>query len=443
MVLVESASRAGGSMVLPRRPADAVTSGPVTSGPVTSGPAGAPTLPGARTAPAPGCGSPRLAKFHVPEILFGPGSLPEAAHAAVRLGARRPLLVTDPGLRAAGWPDQLGAHLRDAGLRPTVWDGVTPNPKDHEIAAGLEAYRAAGCDVVVALGGGSVIDAAKGVALLAGHGGSILDFEGVDRMGLPIPPMVMVPATSGTGADVSQFCIITDTRRNTKITILGRALVPDVSVVDPHLLTTMPDWLNAATGLDALTHGIEAFVSRAHNPLTDHHALQAISLVGAHLERTMDHPQEQESRTCMAQAALQAGLAFTNAILGAAHAMSHQVGGLLDLPHGVINGVLLPHVIRFNAAADPGRFVPIAQALGLPGAVPDSDAGAADAAEWAAAEVRRLADELGVPRGLGEIGVTAADVEQLATMTMADACLATNPREADRADIEALFRTAL
>jgi 1,3-propanediol dehydrogenase len=289
-----------------------------------------------------------------------------------------------------------------------------------------------------------VIDAAKGIALLAGNGGTILDYEGVDRMALPIPPLVMVPSTSGTGADVSQFCIVTDTARNTKITILGRALVPDVSVVDPHLLTTMPDWLNAATGLDALTHGIEAYVSRAHNPLTDHHALQAIALVGEHLVRTMDHPAEEAARTCMAQAALEAGLAFTNAILGAAHAMSHQVGGLLDLPHGVINGVLLPHVIRFNAASDPHRFVPIAQALGLPGQiVPDSTAGAAEAAEWAACEVRRLADELGVPKGLGEIGVTEADVDVLSVMTLADACLSTNPREADQADIAALFRAAL
>jgi 1,3-propanediol dehydrogenase len=425
VVLVDSATRAGDSILIARRGAT-------------------PAQRATERTQADGAPSPRLAKFHVPEILFGPGSLPEAAHAAARLGARRPLLVTDPGLCAAGWPDQLQAHLRDSGMRATVWEGVTPNPKDHEIAAGHVVYRDAGCDVIIALGGGSVIDAAKGIALLAGNGGVITDYEGVDRMAMPIPPLVMLPSTSGTGADVSQFCIITDTRRNTKITILGRALVPDVSVVDPHLLMTMPDWLNAATGLDALTHGIEAYVSRAHNPLTDHHALQAIALVGDNLERTMDRPHEEAARTAMAQAALQAGMAFTNAILGAAHAMSHQVGGLLDLPHGVINGVLLPHVIRFNAAADPGRFVPIAQALGLPGRVaPDSYDAAAEAAEWAALEVRRLGDELGVPKGLAEIGVSESDLPLLAVMTMADTCLSTNPREADKDDIETLFRSAL
>jgi 1,3-propanediol dehydrogenase len=434
VVLVHSVTRAGDSVIAHRRSPESAVGAAVT--PARSPADRATTRP--RTEP------PRLAKFHVPEILFGPGSLSEAAHAAVRLGARRPLLVTDPGLCAAGWPHQLSAHLAEAGLRTSVWAGVTPNPKDHEIAAGHVHYLQEGCDVIIALGGGSVIDAAKGIALLAGNGGTILDYEGVDRMALPIPPMVMVPSTSGTGADVSQFCIVTDTARNTKITILGRALVPDMSIVDPHLLTTMPDWLNAATGLDALTHGIEAYVSRAHNPLTDHHALQAIALVGENLERTMDHPGEEAARTCMAQAALEAGLAFTNAILGAAHAMSHQVGGLLDLPHGVINGVLLPHVIRFNAEPDPHRFVPIAQALGLPGTItPDSDAGAAEAAEWAALEVRRLADELGVPTGLAEIGVGESDIAVLSAMTLADACLSTNPREADQADIETLFRAAM
>ena len=160
------------------------------------------------------------------------------------------------------------------------------------------------------------MDAAKGVALLAANGGRILDYEGIDRIEHPIPPMIMLPSTSGTGADVSQFCIVTDTERHTKITIMGRALVPDVSVIDPRLLTTMPDDLNAATGLDALTHGIEAFVSLAHGPLTDHHALQAISLVHANLVRTMMRPDDAAARSAMAQAALEAGLAFTNAILG-------------------------------------------------------------------------------------------------------------------------------
>jgi alcohol dehydrogenase len=393
-------------------------------------------LMGARDVSGPHRAAPRLSKFHAPEIVFGPDSVQEAAHAAVRLGARRPFVVTDPGLLEAGWPSELLTHLRATGLAPQLWFDVTPNPKDVEIEAGFARYVESGCDVVLGIGGGSVMDAAKGVALLAANGGSILDYEGIDRIEHPIPPMIMLPSTSGTGADVSQFCIVTDTERHTKITIMGRALVPDVSVIDPRLLVTMPEDLNAATGLDALTHGIEAFVSLAHGPLTDHHALQAVSLVHGNLVRTMTRPDDSAARCSMAQAALEAGLAFTNAILGATHAMSHQVGGMLDLPHGVVNGVLLPHVIRFNGAAVPERFVPIAQAMGLP-AVAD------EAVDRVAQEVRRLGDEVGVPKGLGDLGVTDADVPRLAELTLGDACLTTNPRPATAAQVAELFRAAL
>ncbi|MFC0451085.1 iron-containing alcohol dehydrogenase [Rhodococcus jostii] len=392
------------------------------------------SVPSTRTT-APG----RLVKFHAPEIVFGIGSMVEAAHAVLRLGGARPMLVTDPGLIDAGWASELQDQLREQGLTPVVWSALTPNPKDHEIAAGHDAYREGECDVLVALGGGSVIDATKGIAVLAANGGNILDYEGVDQATSPIPPLVMVPSTSGTGADVSQFCIVTDTRRGTKITIIGRALVPDVTVIDPRLLTTMPEWLNAATGLDALTHGIEAFVSLAHNPLTDHHALRAVGLVTDTLVRTIEEPMEMESRAVMAQASLEAGLAFTNAILGAAHAMSHQVGGLLDLPHGVINGILLPHVIRFNATDDATPFVAIAAALGLE----ERRATPEEAALAVADRVERLAREVGVPKGLGQLGVRESDLARLAEFALRDACMSTNPRTATQEQMVALFRSAL
>lgn len=383
--------------------------------------------------------APRLLKFHAPEIVFGVDSMAEAAHAALRLGALRPMLVTDPGLIAAGWVDEMVAHLREQGVRAVVWNDLTPNPKDHEIAAGYQRYAEQGCDVLVAVGGGSVIDAAKGIAILAANGGDILDYEGVDKAQVPIPPLVVVPSTSGTGADVSQFCIVTDTTRNTKITILGRALVPDTTVIDPRLLTTMPDWLNAATGLDALTHGIEAFVSLGHNQLTDHHALRAVQMVTDNLVCTMERPAEMPARVLMAQAALEAGLAFTNAILGAAHAMSHQVGGLLDLPHGVINGVLLPHVVRFNAEADPQPYAVIATCLG----VADARSPAAEAALALADRIDRLARDVGVPRGLAALGVRHEDLPRLARSALQDACMSTNPRPADEEQMRALFQAAM
>lgn len=382
--------------------------------------------------------APPLAKFHTPEIVFGPGSLAELGHCARRLGARRPFLVTDPGLEQAGWSAEAVGHLTGVGLRPAVWTGVTPNPKDHEIEAAYAEYERTGSDVIVAVGGGSCIDAAKGVAILSGNGGSILGYAGVDRVTNPIPPLIMVPSTSGTGADVSQFAVVTDAVRRTKVTIISRTLVPEISIVDPRLLVTMPDELNAATGLDALTHAIEAFVSLARNPLTDHHALQAARLVREHLPQTMVHRRRAAPRIGMAQGALQAGMAFTNAILGITHAMSHQVGGLLDAPHGVVNGILLPHTIRFNAVTEPGRYVPLASAVGL-----DTGGGPAEAADRLAEWVRELADTVGVPRRLSELGVCAGDLPLLARATLKDACLATNPRAAGLAEVRSLFQEAL
>ena len=397
-------------------------------------------LAGPRRGEAPSAPGPaRLVKFHVPEIVFGPGALAELGHCAARLGARRPFLVTDPGLIEAGWADEAVAYLRQVGLCPAVWHDVTPNPKDHEIEAAFQMYAESGSDVIIGLGGGSCIDAAKGVAILSGNGGRILGYEGVDKVVRPIPPTVMVPSTSGTGSDVSQFAVVTDTAARIKITIISRTLVPEISVIDPRLLTTMPDWLNATTGLDALTHAIEAYVSRAHNLLTDSHALHAVALIIRHLLRAQLRPNETIPRLAMALGSLEAGMAFTNAILGATHAMSHQVGGLLDAPHGVVNAVLLPHVIRFNAQVLPERLVPLAAA----GGIRTEGVPAREVALLLAERVRELADEVGVPKGLAALGVTETMLPQMARTTLKDACLATNPREADARDIEALFRAAL
>ena len=389
----------------------------------------------------PGGGWPAgVAKYLVPEIVFGAGVLDEIGHAARRLGAARPLLVTDEGVQAAGWSGQAGTQLVRAGLRPTTWSAVTPNPKDHEVRAGADAYLDAGCDVVVAVGGGSAIDAAKAIAVLVSNGGDIFDYEGIDRIPRPIPPMVAAPTTAGTGADVSQFAVVTDTRRSLKATLIGRTLVPDISLTDPCVLVTMPDWLAATTGLDALTHGVEAYVSRAASFLTDEHALSAVALVGRHLARSVHDPLDTASRLGMARASLSAGLAFTNAILGAAHAISHQIGGMLDLPHGMVNAVLLPHVVRFNAEQDPGRFRDLGQALGVPDAArrPGDEVG-----EALAQTIADLAADVGAPRTLGEIGVAEADLPAFARQTLCDACLTTNPRDVSEADVTAILRAAL
>ncbi len=294
--------------------------------------------------------------------------------------------------------------------------------------------------MLVAVGGGSAIDAAKAIAVLVSNGGGIFDYEGIDRIPRPIPPLVAAPTTAGTGADVSQFAVITDTARGLKATLIGKTLVPDISLTDPQLLVTMPDWLGATTGLDALTHGVEAYVSRAASFLTDEHALSAVALVGRHLVRSVQDPADAGAQTGMARASLSAGLAFTNAILGAAHAISHQIGGMLDLPHGMLNAVLLPHVVRFNAGGDPTRFRPLAEALGVPdaGRLPDDEVGDALAREIAA-----LAVAVGAPKTLREVGVHDRDLPALARQTLADACLTTNPRPVREQDVADILRAAL
>ena len=312
-----------------------------------------------------------------------------------------------------------------------------------EVHAAFEAYVEAGCDVLIAVGGGGCIDAAKGVAILSAMGGDILDHEGVDQVTRPLPPMVMCPSTGGTGADVSQFAVITDTARRIKATLigraLGRALVPAVAIPDPRLLTRMDAELTAATGLDALSHGIEAYASVAASFLTDQLALSAIERVASSLTRRVDAPHDLGARTEMARASLQAGMAFTNSLLGLCHALSHQIGGCLDLPHGVLNGVLLPHVMAFNAPAASDRYVDVARAFGVEVDGMDPE----EAADAACSEVQLLVAKLGSPRHLSSLGVRAEDFADFAEHALDDACLLTNPRSVDLDDARELFHAAL
>jgi len=381
----------------------------------------------------------KLEKFLIPETIFGVGSLAEVGDAARRAGGSRALVVTDPGVLAAGWVDRAVPHLRAAGLSCQVWSDLTPNPKDHEVETGFRQYVESGCDVVVAIGGGSPIDAAKAIAVLSGNGGRILDYEGIDVVTRPIPPMVMVPSTGGSGADVSQFCVITDTRRRIKATIAGRALVPDISVTDPSLLITMPAELSAHTALDALSHGIEAYVSKAAGFLSDGHALAAIRGVLEHLLPTMDDPADLRAREGIARASLQAGIAFTNALLGATHAIAHQIGGYLELPHGLLNAILLPHVMRFNAVTHPDRYVGVAAAMG----VATERLTPVEAAEAAIATVQQLREKVGIPTGLQKLGVRRADLPRFAENALHDVYITTNPRVVTRADVEQICLAAL
>lgn len=379
-----------------------------------------------------------IAKFHAPEIVIGPGSFPEAAVAVANLGVRRPLVVSDRNLEQTPWYERLLGDLRAAGLEPAPYLDVTPNPRASEVSAGMTGYRAHAADGLVALGGGSVIDAAKGIAVLAGNGGLILEYEGIDRASRPLPPLVAVPTTAGSGADVSQFCVINQAEQRTKATIVGRSLTPNVSVNDPELLATVPPERTAQAGMDALTHAVEAYVSLAHGRLTDAFALDALVGVWKFLEALVDDPRNSRAQLGMAHAATRAGIAFSNAILGATHAMSHPVGGIYDAPHGSINTVLLPHVIRYNAAVCADDFVDLAAAVGL-----STSGTSRTVADRLAAAIAELGRRIGMPPDLRSLGVDAADLELLTGKALTDACMLTNPRRPEAHEILDLYRQAL
>ena len=273
-----------------------------------------------------------LRKFVAPEFVFGVGSLSLAGQYGRNLGGRKALVVSDPGVEAAGWVSRVIASTEAAGLSSVIFTQVTPNPRLEEVNAGAARYAEEACDTIIAVGGGSVIDCAKAIGVVSANGGDIRDFIGVDAVGAPMPPTICIPTTAGTSADVSQFAVLSDRELRRKVLIISKAVVPDISLIDPAASTTMDPFLTACTGVDALSHAIEAYVSLGHSPLTDVHALEAIRLISSSLLGAIAEPQNLESRSNMMLGSLQAGLAFSNASLGALHAMAHSLGGCGTCP---------------------------------------------------------------------------------------------------------------
>jgi len=380
-----------------------------------------------------------LSRFVAPELVSGVGALRLAGRTAANLGARVVLLVSDPGVERAGWTGAVASSLAEAGLRPVLFDGVSPNPRGGEVAAGAARYAAEGCNALVAVGGGSVIDCAKGIGIVATNGGDVLSYEGIDQIPAPIPPLVCLPTTAGSAADVSQFAIILDERTHTKLALVSKTLVPDVSLLDPRVLTTKPRALTVATGVDTLCHAVEALWSTGASPLTTTFALEGIRLSLEHLPAVLARPDDLAAREATMRACLLAGLAFSNASLGATHALAHALGGLSDAAHGECNAVLLPHVVRYNAPAAPGPARALGAALGLSLAgVPDAELGPrlGDA-------LQAFLARLSAPSRLSALGVRREELPALAVKALEDPCMATNPRCPVEGEMEVLLEAAL
>jgi len=382
---------------------------------------------------------PELRKFLAPEVVFGVGALQLAGQYGRNLGGSRALVVSDPGVLAAGWMQQVVASVEDAGLEATLYTGVTPNPRIEEANAGAAVYAEKGCDIIIAVGGGSVIDCAKGIGLLAAGQGDLRGLFGVDKVSAPMPPTICIPTTAGTSADVSQFAVIADREIKRKLLVISKAVVPDISLIDPATLTTMDAFLTACTGMDALIHALEAYVSLGHSPLTDNHALQAIRLITSDLQKSIAEPNNLEYRTNMMLGSLEAGLAFSNASLGAVHAMAHSLGGLLDLPHGQCNAMLLDSVIDFNYGHAEQRYRDAAAAMGIEaGGIPSGKI-----RQRLRAEIRRLREAVGLQDTLSRSGVHRTEVHELAEAALDDPCVITNPRQPNQRDIEVIYEESL
>ena len=379
-----------------------------------------------------------LRKFVAPETVFGVGALTIAGQYAHKFGIQRPLVVTDKGILEAGWADKVMESLAAFDIEGVLFSEISPNPRAEEVMAGAMVYVENDCDGLVAVGGGSPMDCAKGIGIVVSNGGHILSYEGVDKIIVPMPPLICIPTTAGTSADVSQFAIINDTERRTKVAIISKTIIPDVALIDPQTLTTKSPYLVACTGMDAMAHAIEAFVSNAHSAMSDLHALEAIRLVSTHLRASLENPEDMELRARTMMGSMQAGLAFSNASLGAVHAMAHSLGGYKDLPHGECNALLLPHVIDFNFSAAPERFKVIAEAMGL-----DSRGmSTGEVRSWLLRSMTALREAVGIDEHLASRGIRTDDIPVLSRKAVLDPCLVTNPKSATSRDIQVIYEEA-
>jgi choline dehydrogenase len=368
-------------------------------------------------------------------LVHGPGAVASLADECRALGITRPLLVTDPGVAAAGLVDRVQPQLNGV----VVFDEVRPNPDIELVDRAADVYRGNGCDGLVGLGGGSSLDTAKSIGVVARHGGSIAQYEwGKDPIEQRIPPLVAIPTTAGTGSEVTLWAVITDHGRQLKFNVGGTPLIgAHVALIDPELMVGLPSAVTAATGMDALSHAIECFTCDYHQPFNDAVALHAIELVGRWLRVAVADGGNLEARTQMAHAATLGGMAYGTESAGAAHAMSQSAGGVHDCPHGALTARVLGPVCEYNIAAAPERYARIAQGLGIDTSGMDD----LEAAQAGVEEVYRLTEDVGIP-SMEELGFSEDEIPMLARIAFEDPQTQGNAREVDVAAYEQIYRTA-
>lgn len=380
-----------------------------------------------------------LRKFVAPEIIFGLESRFLAGDYCIKYQVKKVLLVSDPKVKATNWFLDFYSKLNNSEIDVVEFSNVSPNPRDYEVVEGTQVFLENQCDLLLAVGGGSVIDCAKGIGILARNGGKISDYEGVDNIEIPIPPLICVPTTGGSSADVSQFGIINNTAEKYKMAIISKALTPDIALIDPFLLTSMDSYLTACSGLDAMAHAFEAFVSNASSNMTDLYALDAIDRINKYLIKSIEEPENLEFRGEIMLASMNAGLAFSNASLGCIHSLAHSLGGYLDLAHGECNGILLPHVVDYNFENAKEKYTKIASIFNLDVNGLNTSILKRNFIDYCIS----LKESAGLNVTLGDRGVTHDLSNALSKKAIADPCNLTNPRTPKKEDLSIIIKSAI
>ncbi|OMQ20147.1 lactaldehyde reductase [Serratia oryzae] len=376
----------------------------------------------------------------LPKIsLHGCGAIEDMVKLLAQKQWGKALIVTDGQLVELGLLAGLFSALHQRALPYAMFSEVFPNPTEELVQKGWQAFKQHQCDYLIAFGGGSPIDTAKAIKILTGNPGPSTAYCGVGKVKHAGAPLVAINTTAGTAAEMTSNAVIIDSQRHVKEVIIDTNIIPDIAVDDPAVMLNIPASVTAATGMDALTHAIEAYVSVGAHPLTDHSALEAIRLIGTWLPAAVDDGKNLQAREMMAYGQYLAGMAFNSAGLGLVHALAHQPGATHNLPHGVCNAILLPVIEAFNRPNAVARFARIAQALGADTQGMDEE----QASHQAIAAIRALSLRVGIPSGFSALGIKEADIENWLDKALADPCAPCNPRPADREQVRELYLTAL
>ena len=384
--------------------------------------------------------------FLPPRIEFGDGAIQNLGEHVKAFEGKKPILVSDAGVINAGILARATDALDTSGLPHAIYSDIEPNPTDISITDGVEAYQSEACDVVIAVGGGSVMDAAKAIRLLTTHEPPLepyyADVGGLERIRGDMPPLICVPTTAGTGSEVSQGAIITDTSLNTTNRWRKRAIVTpfnmsNIALLDPRITLGMPPALTAATGIDAITHGIEAYTATKYHPIAEGVALQALRMLNANIQKVYHDGNDVTARGEMLLGSCMAAFAFQKG-LGAVHSLAHQLSTDAPIPHGVANAILLPPVMEFNFSYATEKYAEVARALGIDTSSMDNN----EAGHAAIDKIRAFNAELNMPAGLGEAGLDRKKIPKLGADAMLDHCHKFNPRACTEEDMVALFEAA-